>query len=171
VTVSAGPALLSPLFSPQLSVMSWEVAGLPLHILVIHAAVVLGPLAALSAIAYVLLARYRDLLRWPTMVLTVIAVGAVWAAYFTGENFFDSERFANFSGEALESIETHEEYAETLRWIASGFGIVTLATASSFHDRTGAIRTVLGALVVISAVAMLVWVGLTGDAGSRAVWG
>jgi hypothetical protein len=25
-------------------------------------------------------------------------------------------------------------------------------------------------LVVISAVATLVWVGLTGDAGSRAVW-
>jgi hypothetical protein len=167
VTVSAGPVLLSPL----VSVMSWEVAGLPLHILVIHAAVVFGPLAALSAIAYVLLARYRDLLRWPTVVLTVIAVGAIWAAYLTGENFFDSDRFANFSGEALESIETHEDYAATLRWIASAFGVVTLATASYFHERTGATRMVLGSLVVISAVAMLVWVGLTGDAGSRAVWG
>ena len=106
--------------------MSWEVAGLPLHILVIHAAVVFGPLAALSALAYVGVPRYRDLLRWPTFVLVVIAVGSIWAAYFTGQNFFDSDRFANFSGEALENIETHEDYAKTLRWIASGFGIVTV---------------------------------------------
>ena len=105
--------------------MSWSVAGLPLHILVIHAAVVFGPLAALSALAYVALPRYRDLLRWPTLALVVIAVGAIWAAYLTGQNFFDSDRFANFSGEALENIETHEDYAKTLRWIASGFGIVT----------------------------------------------
>ena len=160
MTVSAG--------LPMLSAMEWSVAGLPLHPLVVHAAVVFTPLAALAALAYVFLGRYRDLLRWPTLVL---AVGAIWAAYLTGQNFFDSERFANFSGEALESIETHEDYAKTLRWIASGFGIVTLATAYYFHERTGTIRTVLGALVVISAVAMLVWVGLTGDAGSRAVWG
>jgi multidrug transporter EmrE-like cation transporter len=150
--------------------MSWEVGGLPLHILVIHAAVVFGPLAALCAIAYVVVPRYRDLLRWPTLVLTVIAVGAIWAAYLTGQNFFASERFATFSGEALENIETHQGYAQTLRWIASGFGIVTLATTYFFHDRTSTTRTVLGALVVISAVATLVWVGLTGDAGSRAVW-
>ena len=54
--------------------------------------------------------------------------------------------------------------------IASGFGIVTLATAYYYHDRPGSTRTALGAFVdVISAVATLVWVGLTGDAGSRAV--
>ena len=88
--------------------MEWSVAGLPLHILVIHAAVVFGPLAALSALAYVGLPRYRDLLRWPTLVLALIAFGSIWAAYLTGQNFFDSDRFANFSGELLDNIETHE---------------------------------------------------------------
>ena len=147
-----------------------NIAGLPAHVLIIHAAVVFGPLAALSALAYVALPRYRDLLRWPTLVLALVAFGSIWAAYLTGQNFFDSDRFANFSGEARENIETHEDYAKTLRWIASGFGIVTLATAYYFHNRTGTARTVLLALVAISAVATLVWVGLTGDAGSRAVW-
>ena len=71
----------------------------------------------------------------------------------------------------LDNIETHEDYAKTLRWIAIGFGIVTVAATYYYHDRTGTARTVLGALVAISAVATLVWVGLTGDAGSRAVWG
>jgi hypothetical protein len=150
--------------------MSWSVAGLPLHVLVIHAAVVFGPLAALSALAYVGLARYRDLLRWPTLALVVIAVGAIWAAYLSGQNFFDSDRFANVSGELADNIETHKSYASTLRWIASGFGIVTVA-ATYLHDREGSRKLVLSALVAVGAVATLVWVGLTGDAGSRSVWG
>ena len=153
------------------SAMEWSIAGLPLHPLVVHATVVFTPLAALAALAYVFLGRYRDLLRWPTLVLAVVSVLSVWAAYFTGVDFFASDRFANFSGEALHNIETHQGYANTLRWIASAFGVVTIAATYFYHDRTGTIRTVLGALIAISAVATLVWVALTGDAGARAVWG
>src|ERR1700752_5321040 len=160
--------MLSAHLSAQLSVMSWEFAGLPLHVLIIHAAVVFGPLACLSALAYVFLPRYRDMLRWPTLALTVIAVGAIWAAYLSGQNFFASDRFANASGELLDNIDTHESYAKTLRWIATGFGIVTVA-ATYLHDRDGTRKMVLGGLVAIGAVATLVWVVLTGDAGSRSV--
>jgi hypothetical protein len=149
--------------------MEWKVAGLPLHILVVHAAVIFGPVAALCALAYVGLSRYRDLLRWPTLVLVLIAFGSIWTAYFSGQNFFDSDRFANVSGELRDNIETHESYAETLRWIATGFTIVTVA-AFRLHDRAGTARTVLGGLVALGAVATLVWVVLTGDAGSRSVW-
>ena len=163
MTVSAG--------LPMFSAMEWSIAGLPLHPLVVHATVVFTPLAALAALAYVFLGRYRDLLRWPTLVLAVVSVLSVWAAYLTGVDFFDSDRFANFSGEALHNIETHQGYANTLRWIASAFGVVTIAATYFYHDRTGTIRTVLGALIAISAVATLVWVALTGDAGARAVWG
>ncbi len=49
VIISAGPALISSL--------TWSVAGLPLHPLVVHAAVVFAPLAALTAIAYVVAAE------------------------------------------------------------------------------------------------------------------
>jgi uncharacterized membrane protein YebE (DUF533 family) len=150
--------------------MSWEFAGLPLHILVIHAAVVFGPLAALGALAYVAVPRYRDLLRWPALVVVLIATGAIWTAYYTGNNFFASDRFANVSGELQDNIETHKGYASTLRWIASGFAIATVA-ATYLHTRTGATRMALGALVAVGAVATLVWVVLTGDAGSRSVWG
>ena len=146
-----------------------EIAGLPLHPLVVHAAVVFGPLAALAALAYVVLPRYRDLLRWVTLALTLIAFGSIWAAYLTGTNFFASDRFDGFSGEALERIETHEDYAKTLRWIVTGFAVATGA-ATWQHNRPGTLRTALGALVVIGAVATLAWVGLTGDAGARAVW-
>ena len=147
-----------------------NIAGLPAHVLIIHAAVVFGPLAAVSALAYVGLPRYRDLLRWPTLVLALVALGAIWAAYITGNNFFASDHFDNFSGEALENIETHQIYASTLRWIASAFGILTVASTYSYHSRPGTARNVLLALTALSAVGTLVWVILTGDAGSRAVW-
>jgi uncharacterized membrane protein len=161
VTVSAGPALIAAL--------EWKITGLPLHPLVVHAAVVFTPLASLSALAYVALGRYREQLRWPTLVLAVVAFGSIWAAYLTGNNFFASPHFDNFSGELLDRIEKHQSYARTLRWIATGFAIVTVA-ATYLHDRQGTRKNVLGGLVVVLAVLTLVWVALTGDAGARAVW-
>ena len=147
-----------------------EINGVPLHPLVVHAAVVLGPLAALSALAYVGLPKYRDKLRWATLLTVLIATGAIWTAYLTGENFFDSDRFEGVSGALKEKIETHEGYAEDLRLITSGFAIVTIL-ATWLHDRTGALRYLLGALVAVGAIATLIWTVLTGDAGAQAVWG
>ena len=148
----------------------WEINGLPLHVLALHGAVILGPLSALIAVAYAVLPRYRDRLRWLTLVAVLIGVGAIWVAYLSGEHFFDSSRFDNFSGPALEKIEKHEGYAETLRLMASGFGIATIL-ATWLHDRAGATRMLLSALVIVGAALTLVWTVLTGDAGSQAVWG
>ena len=58
--------------------VAMEIGGLPLHPLVIHAAVVFGPLGALSALGYAVLARWRDRLRWPMLVLALLATGASW---------------------------------------------------------------------------------------------
>jgi hypothetical protein len=146
-----------------------EINGLPLHVLALHGAVVLGPLSALVALAYALLPRYRDRLRWVTLVAVLVGVGAIWLAHISGEDFFASSRFDNFGGEALAKIEKHEGYAETLRLMASGFGIATIL-AIWLHDRAGATRMLLSALVVVGAVLTLIWTILTGDAGAQAVW-
>jgi hypothetical protein len=148
----------------------WELNGLPLHVLVVHAAVVLGPLGALAALAYVGLPKYRDLLRWVAVVAVMLATGAIWAAYLTGNNFFSHGDFEHFSSKIQDRIATHQGYARTLRWITSGFALVTVL-AAWLHRRTGAVRVLLGLLVVVGAVLTLVWIALTGEAGSRAVWG
>jgi hypothetical protein len=148
----------------------WELNGLPLHPLVVHAAVVLGPLAALAAFAYVGLPRYRDLLRWVALVTVLLATASIWAAYLTGNNFFSHGNFDHFSQKIQDRIATHQSYARTLRWITTGFAAVTIL-ATWLHSRTGAARTVLGLLVVIGGVFTLIWVALTGEAGARAVWG
>jgi len=147
-----------------------EINGLPLHVLAVHAAVVFGPLSALVAIAYAVLPSWRDRLRWVALVAVLIATTAIWVAFLSGEDFFESSRFKGVRGEALEKIETHEEYAETLRLMTSGFAVVTVA-ATWLHHRAGAVRYLLSALVVVGAVLTLVWTILTGDAGAKAVWG
>ena len=147
-----------------------EINGLPLHVLIVHAAVVFGPLAAVSALAYVGIPSWRDRLRWVTLALVLIATGAIWTAYLSGENFLESDRFAGIAGTPVEDkIETHEGRAGILRWVVSGFAAVTILAIWQ-HHRIGPVRILLSALVAIGAVATLIYTILTGDAGARAVW-
>jgi len=149
----------------------WEFNGLPLHPLIVHAAVIFGPLAALSAIAYAVWDAQRDRLRWVTLVLTVIATGAIWAAYLSGDNFLENApQFQKISGEFKDRIEHHEELAGVLRWMTTGFFVVTVVAVWQ-HARRGPARYALSGLVVVAAVLTLVWTAMTGDAGARSVWG
>ena len=142
-----------------------EIGGLPLHPLVIHAAVVFGPLAALCALAYALTGRWRDRLRWPMVMLAVVATGSIVAAYLTGQNFLESR--PELGTKPL--VETHEARAKLLLWVALAFGAVSVL-AGWLHARTGAAQVVLRAALAVAALAVLVQVVRTGDAGARAVW-
>lgn len=149
-----------------------QINGLPLHVLVVHAAVVFGPLAAALAIAYAVLPGWRDRLRWVTLATVLVATGAIWLAYFSGEDFLESDRFGFLKDnpELAGRIEDHQELGTVLPWVATGFAAVTVL-ATALHARTGAVRMVLSGLVVVGAVATLVYTILTGDAGAQAVWG
>jgi uncharacterized membrane protein len=142
-----------------------EINGLPLHPLVVHAAVIFGPLAALAALAY-LVPRWRDVMRWPMVVLTVVGVGAVVVAYFSGGDFLDSKPQLRTSPQ----VQKHEDLGTQSLWVAHAVGLVALV--SGWRDpRTRAGRIVLNVLLAVAAVALLVIVVRTGDAGARAVWG
>lgn len=147
-----------------------EINGLPVHVLAVHAAVVFGPLAAGVAITYAALPSWRDRLRWVTLVSVLVATASIWVAHLSGTAFLESDRFDGVAGEVLQKIETHEAYADVLRLITSGFAVVTIL-ATWLHSRTGAVQVVLRVLVVVAALATLVWTVLTGEAGALAVWG
>lgn len=142
-----------------------EINGLPLHPLVVHAAVVLGPVAALAALLYVAVPRWRDRVRLPMVALAVVGSGAILAAYFSGDNFLESR--PALAQNPL--VGTHEERAELLLWLTPVFGVTAVA-AHLLHPRPGAARTVARVLLALAAVAVLVQVVLVGDAGARAVW-
>ena len=142
-----------------------EINGLPLHALVIHGAVVLGPLAALLALAYVV-PRTREWARWPMVVAAVVAAAFVVLAYLSGNDLLDS----NPALGQLPDVATHQDRATVALWVTLAFAVVAVVVGA-LHRRTGAVRVLLSAVLVVAALATLVSVVLTGDAGARAVWG
>jgi hypothetical protein len=144
-----------------------EINGLPLHALAVHSAVVFGPLAALAGLLYAV-PRWRDKVRIPLAVIAAIALVSIWTAYLSGESVLENNEFFQ-SGEVGEMVETHEERAETLRLVMSGFAVVAFL-AAWLHTRSGAVRGLLTGLVVVGAVATGVWTVLTGDAGAQIAW-
>lgn len=152
--------------------------GLPLHVLIVHLTVVLLPVTAVTALAYVALRRWRWLLRWPLALLGVGSAAVTFVTVRAGKAFKEQ------LGSGIEQvIATHEARGELLLIFVLVFAVVALAAAvtlggpslleSGRGAREGAIRPVqlgVSALLVIAALLVLVQVFLTGDAGSRAVW-
>ena len=142
-----------------------EINGLPLHPLVVHAAVIFGPLAAIAGLLH-LVPSWRARTRWPLIVLTVLGVGALVTAYFTGVSFLNGKPELK----QLAQVQTHKNLGGQTLWVALGFGAIALVSGW-LSERTGPIRIVLDVLLAIASVVLLVWVFRTGEAGARAVWG
>ena len=157
------------------------VNGLPLHPLVVHAVVVLIPLAVLGTLAAVLVPRWRR-------HLPVVAVVATLDALLLP--------VATQSGEALEERVgepgVHAALGDQLLWIGVAFAAVlwVLVLLDRRHERRhgvrpgpgaagsggarrrrGAASTVVATLAVVLALVTGVQVYRVGDSGARAAWG
>ncbi|HEY7042644.1 MAG TPA: DUF2231 domain-containing protein, partial [Nocardioidaceae bacterium] len=77
-----------------------EVHGLPLHPLAVHAAVVSVPLAALLGILFAI-PKTRAWSRWPLLLVSLGAVGAVYVAKQSGHEL---EHHLNLQGVTLDLI-------------------------------------------------------------------
>ena len=152
-----------------------EINGLPLHPLVVHAAVVFGPLAALAALAYVGLPRWRDRLRWvdPRSLVAGRRSARSGRPTSAARTSSTASRFAASRASRSRRSRHHEDRRrDRCGWMASGFAARHDRSRRGCTTRTGAVRIAARAsLVVVGAVRTLVWTVLTGDAGARAVWG
>lgn len=154
--------------------MFWrmEINGLPLHALVVHAAVVFGPLSALAGVLYAAVPRWRARLRWPLVAAVTIALVSIWVAYFSGESV--EENNGPYGGPLAPLLETHEDRANVLRLTTTGFAVLTYAAAwwqsRPSRESSRAVGTVLAVLVGLAAVATGVYTVLTGDAGAQIAW-
>ncbi|GAA5152402.1 hypothetical protein GCM10023340_32660 [Nocardioides marinquilinus] len=149
-----------------------EINGLPLHALVVHAAVVFTPLAAIAGVLYAAVPTFRDWLRWPLVGLAAVALVSIWVAYFSGESVEEANP-ASYDPATLperaDLLETHESRAGVLRISVTVFALVTFA-AAWLHTRTGPVRIGLSAGVGALAVLTAVYCVLTGDAGAKLAW-
>ncbi len=152
-----------------------EINGVPLHPLVVHAVVVLGPLAALAGLAYAAVPRWRWLLRWPLVVLALVTAVAAVLATQAGEALLEARP------ELEPLVEEHEDHGELMRNVALAYVLVSTlaawalggvsALASGRGARTTRFGVPVAVLLALSAVALLVVLFLAGDSGARAVWG
>ena len=153
-----------------------ELLGLPAHILLLHAVVVLGPLPGVGGILYAVRRGWRRVLEWPVLVLAVAAVGLT---VLTAD-----------AGEALEHalpesalIEAHAEQGELLEVAAGIFaGVVVLAIAFTgpwfvsrvpVLARVGSTRwlvVVLQVVTVAAGVFLVYQTVVTGHSGAAAAW-
>lgn len=159
---------LDPMLTPLESGLFETVAGLPLHPLVVHFAVVLLPLAALGLIALVAVPAWADRFGWLT--LAVLAVGTV-AAYVAKQS---GESLAGQVGDPV----AHASWGDQLPLLA--VGLLILAGAWFFlHRRSAADGErarrspmtisvgVLASLLALTVTAVTVVVGHT---GAQAAW-
>ncbi|MGL4174293.1 MAG: DUF2231 domain-containing protein [Actinomycetota bacterium] len=137
--------------------------GLPVHILVVHAVVVLLPLAALGAIAIAVKPSWRHRYGFLVLALTVIATAAVPVAASSGKRLVDR----------IGDPGDHAVWGDQLIWFVLPWGVlvaaVVLVPRRWNMKRLGSAllsaATVLAALVAIAAVIRV------GDSGATAVWG
>lgn len=154
--------------------------GIPLHPLLVHAVVVLLPLAALSSVAIALVPSWRRKYAWPVLGVTLAGVAAVPVAKQAGEDLQAS--LAERVG-PNPAIEAHAALGDMLLPLALGFGVAVIAllVAGRLADRERAaeapttktwrvISVVVSVLVVLLAIGTTVQTVRTGHSGSTAVW-
>lgn len=150
---------------------------LPLHVLVIHLAVVALPIAALTLIVFAVMPRWRWFLRWPALVLGLGALVCAFVAKKSGEAFVAAVP-------SLEQpIQLHEQRGDLLFWFCLAFAVIAviavlvLSGPSSLASGKGAKATksrplelITSAAVVVIGVLVIYQTIRTGDAGAKAVW-
>jgi uncharacterized membrane protein len=138
------------------------VNGLPLHPLVVHAVVVLLPLAVVGVIALAVRPSLRGPFGLLVIGVTALATVAIPVATSTGE---DLEHRVGDPGE-------HARLGDSLIWFAVPLLAVAVALVWTHHRRgTGrSLGILLSVLALVIAAANIVQVYRVGDSGARAVW-
>lgn len=150
--------------------------GLPLHALVVHAAVVLVPLLVMAGLAYAFVPRWRSRVGWLALVLAVAAPAAALVAKLSGTELHETLIAKNYPPQILDQVASHQGYGDLTFWFTLVLGLFTaaLVVVTSRQPQTGVlpswVRLVLTAGVVVFGVLAGVYVYLTGESGAEAVW-
>ena len=154
-----------------------ELFGLPAHALIVHAAVVFIPLAALFAILYAVWPAVRKHIWWIVLGLGILAPASAWAARLSGgeyEKIWVDERGA--TGGFVDEINNHQALGNMLSWWTTALGVAMLALVLYAVPRPGSKRAVppkivglIGTIVTVALAAVTIYYVIrTGDAGARA---
>ncbi|MEV6350029.1 DUF2231 domain-containing protein [Actinoplanes sp. NPDC051851] len=151
-----------------------EVNGLPVHILVLHAAVVFVPLLALGAVAYGFVARWRPKIGWAVAFLAVVAPVSTLVSKLSGTELYNN-RFSTVKGTGKEILEHHMSYANMAWWFSLALGVLTLIMVALTFRNARALPKVADLVYAVVLLALAAangyYIYKTGDTGATAAWG
>jgi hypothetical protein len=155
-----------------------KIGDLPLHPLVVHAAVIGIPLAALLALLFAF-PKTREWARWP---LAITVVGATAVTFVARESGLGLEAALGIKpGNPVgDLVVQHSLLANQLFYIMIGFAVIgllnvflvskTLSDGEGAAKQSAILRIGLPILLVAAAAVALIWIVRVGDLGARAVW-
>ncbi len=141
-------------------------AGLPLHPLLVHGAVVLVPLVAICALVMSYLPSFSRRHGKIILGLAIIAQISVFLAKISGEAFEDILN---------KNVEKHAELGEIAPFVT--IPMVVLIYLRWRMDRSGStfgsvlIRRLTSAALVVASLTSIVFIFLVGHSGAESVWG
>jgi hypothetical protein len=142
-----------------------QINGLPAHFLLVHFVVVILPLTSLAAIIASI---------WPAAqrkLTFLIPLGAVAGAVLVPITVRAGNDFFQHLGSPAYVL-NHQRLGNMVFNWAAALAVTTVAQYAVLRRSPAQwMRILLAVLVIVSAIGTTVIVVLTGDAGSRAVWG
>jgi hypothetical protein len=158
------------------------VGGLPAHPLLVHAVVVLVPLAALAALAIAVRAPWRRSAGIVVALLALAGALAATGAYIAGNQLAD---YLQAQGQDPAPIDAHGQlglYALIAAWPFAVLAVITAAVArrdprpsrgaaTVATATTSTATTVAAWLSALAGIAAVYFTIMVGDSGSRLVWG
>jgi uncharacterized membrane protein len=136
------------------------VAGLPVHPLVVHFAVVVLPISAIALMAMIYTPKLKNKYSFISVMGVIFGSAAVLISKQSGEAL--SERV----GLPIE----HSDYGTYLTIAAFIFLALSIIWYRSSRGRRSRVVTPLGHVTVIAGIAVLGLTFLTGHSGAKAVW-
>ena len=150
-----------------------QINGLPVHVLVLHAAVVFVPLLALGAIAYAVVPRWRSRIGWAVIALSIVTPITCFVTKESGEKLYDRLVGQGLKGKPLDALNKHMGFGDHTFWWVLALGVVTLVMVilTSRASSLPMIASAAGSVVmIVLAVIAGYYVYRTGDSGATAVW-
>lgn len=152
-----------------------QISGLPVHVLVLHAAVVLVPLLALGAVVYAVVPRWRPQTGWAVLLLAIVAPICAYVTRESGLKFYYRVIARGISPRGRVMLDQHMHFGTRTMWYSIALGGVTLIlVAATLRSRASLPRFAsIGLAVITIALAAIsgYYVFRTGDSGAHVVWG
>ena len=146
-----------------------SVMGLPLHPLVLHAALVFVPLLVLAGLAYTLLPGLRPRMSWAAVLLALVTPFTVLVTKLSGDAFRARLAKKGIDADILTKIDAHRHFGTLTLYFTVALAVTVLALVL-LRNTGRPVQILFGVVTIVLAGFAAYYVYRTGDSGARIAW-